>query len=154
MRPERPLVSLLAALLVAGVVLAACAERSDDEVRLRERLNSMEAAIEQGRVGDFMQAVAEDFTSARGGMNRAALGLLLRRERLARQSISVQRSNLAIQILAAGRARLEFHALVTGGSGWLPSEGRLWAIDTGWRLDDDDEWRLVSADWRPVLGAP
>ncbi len=150
MKPDRVRFSCLG--LVAFVLLlAACAERSDDETRLRERLDSMEQAIEEGRVGDFMDAVAEDFTSARGDLNRAGLGLLLRRERLARQSISVQRSNLQIELHDSGRATLAFHALATGGSGWLPSEGRVWAIETGWRLDGD-EWMLVSADWRPILG--
>jgi len=146
-RPER------IGLLLLALLVAACAERGDDEAQLRARLDSMEQAIEEGRVGAFMEAVAEDFTGGRSGLNHAALGLLIRRERLARQSISVQRSKLSVQIHDSGRATLEFHALATGGSGWLPSEGRLWAIETGWRLDEG-EWMLVSADWHPVLGAP
>lgn len=147
MNPER-----IVPLLVITLLLAACGRGSDQETRLRERLASMEAAVEDGRVGDFMDAIAEDFTSARGGLDRRALGLLVRRERLARQSISIQRSKLTLQIHDAGRASLQFHALATGGSGWLPSEGRIWAIETGWRLDDG-EWMLVSADWRAVVGS-
>lgn len=148
MNPERIVLLVLAVMLVAS-----CGRPGDDETRLRERLASMEAALEEGRVGDFMDAVAEDFTSARGELDQRTLGMLIRRERLARQSISIQRSNLALEMHEAGRASLRFHALAAGGSGWLPSEGRLWAIDTGWRLDED-EWMLVSADWRPLAGTP
>jgi len=51
------------------------------------------------------------------------------------------------------RARAQFRALATGGSGWLPDEGRLWRVETGWRLDDGD-WMMISAEWTPVLGNP
>ena len=137
--------------LVLLVFLAGCGAGDDEESRLRERLDAMETALEAGEIRSVMAGVAEDFTSTRSGLDRRALELLLRRERLARESITIQRSQIEVEIHDGGRATLRFHALATGGSGWLPDEGRLWAFETGWRLDDGD-WKLVRADWTPLIG--
>ncbi len=109
----------------------------------------MEAALESGDVDDFMDPVAEDFIAGNGGLDRRMLGLLVRRERMARDRISVSRFDTEVVLLGEDRATATFAALATGGSGWLPDEGRLWRIDTGWRLDDGD-WQLISAEWRPA----
>jgi len=139
------------ALLVGSVLLGGgCRDASDPSARLRTTLESMEATLEAGEVGDFMRYVADDFIGADGRLDRRGLGLLVRRERLARQTISVQRFDTAIELVGPDRARAHFRALATGGSGLLPEQGRLWRVETGWRLERGD-WRLISATWTPAL---
>ena len=39
---------------------------------------------------------------------------------------------------------------MTGGDGKLPDRGRLSAIKSQWKKIGDN-WRVVRADWKPVL---
>lgn len=136
--------------MVVTLVLSACGSEVDDRTRIERTLGAMIEALEQGAVSGFMKPVAEDFVALNGRLDRRALGLLARRERLAREAISIRRLDTRIEIFehAAGqpRAVASFRALATGGTGLLPDEGRFWRVETGWRRDGDD-WMLISAEW-------
>lgn len=133
------------------LALAACGPKADDETRIEQTIVAMTEALEQGDVSDFMSPVADDFVAVNGRLDRRALGLLVRRERLARDAIGIQRLDTRIEIFmpdgASPRAVASFRALATGGSGLLPDEGRFWKVETGWRRDGDD-WMLISAEWQ------
>ncbi|MDT8448987.1 MAG: hypothetical protein RQ847_02330 [Wenzhouxiangellaceae bacterium] len=141
------------ACLITGVlsILSGCGAPVDDETRIRETIAEMIAALEAGDVGDFMDPVAEDFIAGNGGLDRRAMELLVRRERLARDAIHVRRLDTKVRLIGEGRAAASFRALATGGSGVLPDEARFWQVTTGWRLDDG-RWRVISAEWEPALG--
>lgn len=132
------------------LILGGCGPELDDQARIEQTIDEMTVALETGDVSDFMAPVAEDFIAADGRLDRRALGLLVRRERLAREAISIQRMGTRIEIFASGsadaRATASFRALATGGTGLLPDEGRFWKVETGWRIDGGD-WVLISADW-------
>jgi len=138
-------------LLVLLVLVAGCAEPPPAEQRILETLAEMEQALEAGDVGDFMDPVAEDFIAENRALDRAALGLLVRRERLARNRIAITRFEPEVELHGDDRATAVFQALATGGAGLLPDEGQLWRIETSWRRDDD-QWRLIGAGWRRALG--
>lgn len=131
--------------------LSACGPQLDDKARIEQNLAAMTQALEQGDISDFMAPVADDFVAVNGRLDRRALGLLVRRERLAREAISIQRLDTRIEIFAgddiAPRGVASFRALATGGTGLLPDEGRFWKVETGWRRDGGD-WRLISAEWQ------
>lgn len=140
-------------LAVAGwmtLVLVACGAPLDDETRIDRTIDEMTEALEQGDVSDFMAPVADDFVAVNGRLDRRALGLLVRRERLAREAIRIQRLDTRIEIFlpdgGQARATASFRALATGGTGLLPDEGRFWKVETGWRRDAG-EWKLISAEW-------
>lgn len=133
-------------LAVAVLVLVACGSAPGPEQQIRDRLTSMIEALEEGSVGAFMDPIADDFIAGDRALDRRALGLLVRRERMARDSIRVRRVNTQVELHGEQRATATFQALATGGSGLIPDEGRLWNIETGWRLDGD-EWMLISAGW-------
>lgn len=136
---------------LALVLLAACSGPPPAEQQILETIQAMETALEDGDVGDFMEPVAEDFVAGNSGLDRRMLGLLVRRERMARERISVTRYDTEVELTAdETRARARFGALGTGGSGLLPDEGEVWRFETGWRLDDGD-WMLISAEWRRGL---
>jgi len=140
----------LACVLCLIFLLAACGQKLDDEAQIERTLTAMIQALEYGDISDFMAPVADDFVAVNGRLDRRALGLLVRRERLARDAISVQRLDTRIEVLALdsgdARAVASFRALATGGTGLLPDEGRFWSVETGWRRDGD-EWMLISAEW-------
>lgn len=138
------LVSLLA------LFLTACGAPPPAEQRILETLSEMETALEAGDVGAFMDPIADDFIAEYRGLDRRALALLVRRERMARDRIAVTRTDPAVELHGETRATARFNALATGGSGLLPDEGQLWTIETAWRLDDG-EWRMISAGWRRAL---
>ncbi|MFO7762364.1 MAG: hypothetical protein R6V61_01375 [Wenzhouxiangellaceae bacterium] len=133
----------LAAMLL---LLAGCGPELDDETRILRTLDAMTEAVEQGDVDDFMTPVADVFVAVNGRLDRRALGLLVRRERLARDSIRVRRVDTQVELVGDSRAVASFRALATGGSGLLPDEGRFWRVETGWRREGDD-WTLISAEW-------
>lgn len=147
-RPRRWLRLAIAGLV--GTLLGACGEPADHETRILEHIETMTAAIESGDIDDFMAPVADDFLAADGRIDRRALGLLARRERLAREAVRVRRVDTRVDLVTDQRAVAVFNALATGGSGLLPDEGRLWRVETGWRLDSG-RWRMISARWDPVL---
>lgn len=126
--------------------LAGCGAELDDQTRIDQTIEAMILAMEAGDVSDFMAPVAEDFIAVNGGLDRRTLGLLVRRERLAREAIRIQRLDTRIEIIGDARATASFRALATGGTGILPDEGRFWKIETGWRRDGGD-WMLISAEW-------
>lgn len=132
------------------LALSACGSELDNETRIERTLVAMTEALEQGDISDFMAPVADDFVAVNGRLDRRALGLLVRRERLAREAIDIQRLDTRVEIFSNdgenARAVASFRALATGGTGLLPDEGRFWKVETGWRLDDGD-WRLISAEW-------
>lgn len=132
------------------MVVVACASEVDDRTRIERTIAAMTEALEQGDVSGFMAPVADDFVAVNGRLDRRALGLLVRRERMARDAISIQRLDTRVEIFVreAGdpRAVASFSALATGGTGLLPDEGRLWKVETGWRRDRG-EWMLISAEW-------
>lgn len=138
------------AALTFCLALVGCGPVTDDETRIRRTLDEMVAAIEDGDIGDFMDPIASDFLGGDGRLDRRALALFARRERLARDSVSVRRIDTSVELVGERRARATFRALATGGSGLLPDEGRFWFVETGWRRDGD-EWKLVSANWKPAL---
>jgi len=128
------------------MLLCGCGQELDDRERILQTLDAMTEAVEAGEVGDFMAPVADDFVAVNGRLDRRALGLLVRRERLARDSIRVRRVDTKIELVGESRAVASFRALATGGSGLLPDEGRFWRVETGWRRDGG-EWALISAEW-------
>ncbi|MCA1779439.1 MAG: hypothetical protein LC637_08675 [Xanthomonadaceae bacterium] len=130
--------------------MAACDPLDDDAERIRVILAEMAQALVQGDVGDFLDPIADDFIAAERGLDKSAVRLVVMRERLARRSISVQRLNTRVEVLSETRATADFELIATGGDSWLPDEGRLWRIETGWRLDRGD-WKLVTARWDRAL---
>ncbi len=61
-----------AAVAVATVAALAACSRSDPERELRATIDSMARALEQRRPGDFLDAVADDFTRESGAFGKAA----------------------------------------------------------------------------------
>src|SRR6056297_182328 len=116
-------------------LVSACGAPPPAEQQILDTLAGMESALEAGDVGAFLDPIADDFIAENRALDRRALALLVRRERMARDRIAVTRVEPSVELHGETRATARFRALATGGTGLLPDEGQLWAIETGWRLD-------------------
>lgn len=133
-------------LAVAIMVLAGCSDPTPDEEIIRGHLDYMAEALEEQNARRFMEPLAEDFTATTRDLDRRAARLLLRREMVARERIRARTSGLEIQFHGEDRATARFRAVLTGGSGIIPDDGRRYRVETGWRRAGGD-WELISAEW-------
>lgn len=116
---------------------------------MRAQLKEMQSAAGEGRMGDFMEGVTDDF-AGNEGMDRAALHNLLRMQALSKSNVSVTTGPLQIQMQGA-QANVRFDAILAGGSGrFLPDSAQTYSITSGWRIEKG-EWRVYYAQWEPVL---
>lgn len=123
--------------------LAACSHEPPEQ-RLRASIAALQAAAE-ARSGDrVMDHVADDFIGPHG-MDRDGLRRFVAMAMLGNQRVGVSLGPLEVA-LQGERARVRFTAAATGGQSWLPERGRVYQVDTGWRMQGG-EWQLVSAEW-------
>ena len=134
----------IAVALVVLTGLVACSSETP-EAQLRQRFDAMQAAVEEKRIGDFMDGVSEEFTGA-GGLDRAALHNLVRARTLANASIGATTGPLEVRV-DGDNATVSFHLLLTGSSGrLLPEQARTYDVTTAWRREEGD-WRIYHAQW-------
>lgn len=137
-------------LLIASCLLICACSRAPPEQALRTRIDAMSDAVQQRQVGDFMDAVAEDFVG-NGGLDRRGLQRLLQLQVLGNALIGATIGPIEVT-LRDDRAEARFEVLLTGGSGrLLPERASAYRVVSGWRRDGDD-WLLYSAQWEPVGG--
>ena len=140
--------ALIALVPVFWLGLAGCS-RTPPEQALRETKAELQSAVEKRDAGAVEAQLAEDFIGPEGldkkGARRLAQGLFLR--------YSTTDATLGpLEIVLQDRhATVRFTAALTAGAGGLlPESGQVYEVETGWRLEDD-EWKLVSAEWEPRL---
>lgn len=138
-----------AAVAVATVAALAACSRSDPERELRATIDAMARALEQRRPGDFLDAVAEDFTRESGAFGkqeakRVLAGVLLRNEKI---NLAVVVTEVQVQ---GERARAQLRVVATGGAGLLPERGQVWEFQTTWRRERG-AWKVFNAEWREGL---
>ncbi|MEM7705715.1 MAG: nuclear transport factor 2 family protein [Pseudomonadota bacterium] len=132
--------------LAAALLLAGC-ERAPAEQRLRDTINAMQEAAENGDRGAFMERVDSNFGGQRGQFDRRSLDGILRMQMMTHQNIGSTITDLDLTLMDQ-RATTTMKVLLTGGPrAWLPENAELLEVTAGW-VDTDDGWRLISADWR------
>lgn len=135
-------------LLLLPVSLLGCS-RGSAEQRLRQRIKSMQQALQEQKAKAFMAGVAEDFIGS-GGLDHAAVRGLLRLQFLRNARIGVTLGPLDIA-LQDQEAQVSFKAVLTGGDGGLlPERAGTWQVRSGWR-DGKDGWQVLQASWEPMF---
>ncbi|MEO6154369.1 MAG: nuclear transport factor 2 family protein [Thermomonas sp.] len=137
----------LACLLIAAI--GACA-RTPPEQEVRQQIEVLQAAIDARDVGAVHDLLAEDFIGNQGidrrGTRQLAIGLFLQH-----RDVGARLGPVAVEVRGENEATAKFTTLVTGGSGgFLPENGQVFDVETGWRRVDGD-WRLLNARWTPKL---
>ena len=134
----------IAAAVLLLATLAAC-DSGTPEAQLRQRVGSMQAAVEEKRVGDFMDGVSDDFAGP-NGMDRAALHNLVRARTLATARVGTTTGPVDVRI-AGDNATVSFRVLLTGSTDrLLPEQAQTYDVTTAWRREHGD-WRVYYAQW-------
>jgi ketosteroid isomerase-like protein len=131
-------------ILIAVALIASCT-RTPPEQALREAVAGLQASVETRDASALQDYLAEDFIGPEGmdraGARRMAALYLMRHDRvgvtMGPLDVSLQEQHATVRFTAA---------LTGGGDRFLPDSGRVYAVQTGWRLEDG-EWRLTSATW-------
>jgi hypothetical protein len=137
------------ALVIGPGVLASGCGRAEPEKQRRSTIAAMAQAIEQHRVSDALEPLAEDFTRDSGAFGkqearRVLAGAMLRNEK-------IQLSATVTEVRVEGeRALAKVRVIATGGAGLLPERGQTWEFDTAWRLEGG-QWKVFNAEWREGL---
>jgi hypothetical protein len=131
--------------LVLALAAVACA-RSDPEKELRAAVDAMAAAVEQHRVGDALEPVAEDFTRDSGAFSKQDARRLLAATMLRNEQIRISATVSDVRI-DGDRALAKVRVVATGGAGLLPERGQTWEFDTAWRRERG-HWKVFNAEWR------
>jgi hypothetical protein len=140
---------LLSGLVLCTLMVVSACHRDTPEAALRTQLQEMQSAAGEGRVGDFMEGITDDFAGSEG-MDRAALHNLLRIQALGKSNLSVTTGPLQIR-MQGDQASVRFDAILAGGSGrFLPDSAQTYSITSGWRIEAG-EWRVYYAQWEPML---
>ena len=140
--------AVVALLFELGVLASGCG-RTEPEKELRSTIAAMAQAIEQHRVSDALEPLAEDFTRDSGAFGkqearRVLAGAVLRNEK-------IQLSATVTEVRVEGeRAFAKVRVIATGGAGLLPERGQTWEFDTAWRLEGG-QWKVFNAEWREGL---
>ena len=123
-------------------------QRDTAELRLRKDMAALQEAVEERRLRDAMEGVAEDFVGD-AGMDRAALHNLLRAQFLTNARIGniVGPPSIALQ---GNDANVRFDAVISGSQTRLvPERMQRYSVVTAWRVQDG-RWRLRHAQWTPA----
>jgi hypothetical protein len=130
------------------LAISAC-HRDSPEGELRAQLQEMQSAASEGRMGDFIEGVTDDFVGNEG-IDRAALHNLLRMQALGKSNVSTTTGPLRIQ-MQGDQATVRFDVILAGGSGrFVPDSAQTYSIISGWRIEAG-KWRVYYAQWEPML---
>jgi len=135
-------------LITAALLVGAGCAKDPPEAALRATIASMQEAAEARDAAALVGSVSDDFAGPHGmdrDQFRRYLAVLWLRDR----EVGVRMGPLDVELIG-DRARVDFTAATTGGQGWMPDRAQIHQVTTGWRLEGGD-WKLISADWQPVL---
>lgn len=143
-----PNLRLLLSILLLS--LPGCSQEPAIE-HLLQRVDALEQAIEARQVDTAMTMLSADFSTGKGQDRKDAHRLLLLHT-LRHQTLNVIRTQTEASLDSsyADQARVRFNALVTGGQGLLPEQGRSYAVDSRWTFEGG-QWYLNHLSWETLL---
>lgn len=132
--------------LVLLLVAPLGCKRTPPELKLHEAVQALQASIEGRDAAATQRILADDFVGP-DGMDGRDAGGLARLVILRHKNVGVTLGPMHVALQDA-HATVAFTAVVTGGQGGLlPERGRIYNVESGWRLESGD-WKLTSAQWK------
>ena len=145
------------ALVFLGSIAFACArEAASPEDRVRAVLAACEEAAQRKDARELREHVSDTYADARGNDKRA-VAQLVAFQLLRNQSVYLLTRVRSVEIAAPGEARAEVLVAmagtrIDGPEALLDLRADLYRFDLAFR-EEDGEWRVHSADWRPASAA-
>jgi hypothetical protein len=151
---SRITIAVVAVALLAGVLLFRVSIRPpSDETRIRALFDDAARAAEEKRIGDAVAGISERFAGQ--GLDRRGVKQLVAWHVLRGEWLSVSISGAEVRVDGdAARATVDAVLARAAGKGkavgaLLPGEATAHRFDC--RLErEEGEWRVVSAEWRPI----
>lgn len=135
-------------ILLGVVVLTAsgCGPTEPDETRIRNAIEAMALALEEGEPKPFLERVAEDFAGDDGQWDRQRVRQYVMGQTIgARERPDIDLGSIEVELLGE-RARATVEVRISDAGRWLPQRGAHYRFETGWR-EDDGQWHIIRADW-------
>jgi ketosteroid isomerase-like protein len=148
MRPVRR-AWLLAASAAAFAAVAGGCTRSQPEQELRDAIAAMAQAVEQRRLGDLLDVMADDFSRESGAFGKDDARRMLGAALLRHEKISLTVVVTAVDV-RGDSATATVRVAAAGGGSLLPERGQLWEFQSAWRRDRG-RWKVFNAEWREAL---
>jgi hypothetical protein len=126
-----------------------CSPPPSVEQQVINVIKEMEKRVEAGERRAFIAHVAQEFAGQDGMMTRDELNAMVLLQLNRHRQLQVQLFPIQVTPTMPGEAEAHFRVLVTGGPGWLPDSGQMFAVETRWQGQDGD-WLLVTARWQAV----
>jgi hypothetical protein len=140
--------AIVAFITMLGALTSACS-RTEPEKELRSTIAAMGQAIEQHRVSDALEPVADDFTRESGPFGKQDARRVLAGAMLGNEKIQLSATVTEVRV-EGERALAKVRVIATAGAGLLPERGQTWEFDTAWRLEGG-QWKVFNAEWREGL---
>ena len=142
-------------LVSVALLLTACSEPVDDEVRIRQRVAEMVNAAEARELGDVLEPVHDDFLGNKRIRRVNLKGLVLLHFRR-NKNIHVYVNDLEVVLKGdeadVREAKVTCNVVMVGRNQTLPEHARVLQVTSVWKKIEDD-WFVVSASWKdPLLG--
>ena len=138
---------IVAAAMLA--VLSGC-HRTPAEQAIRDTIGQMQKSGNDHDVDALVAPLSDDFigTEEQGeNLDRKTFGRYVRLILMREGTIHASLGPITVTVQDDTHATASFTAVLTGGSGLLPSDGQIEQIDTAWRLEGST-WKLLSAQWK------
>lgn len=139
--------------LCAGcLTLNACSDPVPAEQQLLQNLNSAKQAAENLAYSDLKKFLApgfniEDNHGTRYDQDRIKKTMTVFSFRKQKVHIILSANKVIFDSHNTQLAKIESTALVTGSRGLLPDDGRLYQLNSSWRLYKD-EWLITDLNWK------
>ena len=137
------------AALTCLLLISACSKPLSVEQQIINTIEQMEIHFEAGESRAFVGYLTDDFKAPGAGMNRDQIRAFLILQLKRYKELDARILSIQVNEREPGKATAKFNALVTGGPGWIPENGQLYAFETFWRLESGD-WLLEAAYWEPA----
>jgi hypothetical protein len=140
---------LLVMAFIAGSINF-CSKAPPAEEQIRTKMNSAKQAIENLNPDALEDILAPDFEIRTGNKN---YDLPLIQKTMKLYALKKQKINVTLGVMQIEMDPYNTHlavmstsALITGGRGLLPEDGRIYTVKTKWRLYGD-QWLITHISW-------
>lgn len=150
---------LLALWLICLFTLSACS-KPPAEQQIRENTEKIQAAIENKKADKVLAYLADQFqayeSTGKSGnrhldyyLDKHQLKKVMLLQFLRHKNIRVSFSAISVELdpVYTDQAAMRTTAIITGASGWLPDDGRIYPLVSQWRYIEGD-WYMTELEWR------
>ncbi len=129
------------------------------EQQIRENTKKIQVAIENKKADKVLAQLAEQFEAYEASgksvnrnpdyyLDKHQLKKLMLLQFLRHKNIRVNLSAINIELdpIYTDRASMKTTAIITGATGWLPDDGRIYPLVSQWRYIDGD-WYMTELAW-------